>query len=182
MGKEIWRKRLAYVRDQWCAYPAPERFPRTRKFWLVTGLITLAVICFCIFYISYMGARHVAFQTNAEDFGIMDQSIWNTAHGNLLHDTICNILNDTNCASPNGYVRFAIHLEPILFPISWLYLIWSDPRILFVVQTVIVALGAYPAYWLARLRLRNEWLAGAFALLYLIYPASYRLRRQISMR
>ncbi|GHO84214.1 DUF2079 domain-containing protein [Dictyobacter formicarum] len=171
MDKEIWRKRLTYVRDQWCAYPAPEALPRTRKFWVVTGLITLAVICFCAFYILYMGGRHMAFQTNAEDFGIMDQSIWNTAHGNLLHDTICNILSDTNCVSPNGYVRFAIHFEPILFPISLLYYIWSDPRILFIIQTIIVALGAYPAYWLARLRLRNEWLAGAFALLYLIYPA-----------
>ncbi|GCE03641.1 DUF2079 domain-containing protein [Dictyobacter aurantiacus] len=171
MGKEIWRKRLVYLRDQWCAYPAPEALPRTRIFWIVTGLITLAVICFSAFYILYMGGRHVAFQTNAEDFGIMDQSIWNTAHGNLLHDTICNIINDTNCASPDGYVRFAIHFEPILFPISLFYYIWSDPRILFVIQTIIVALGAYPAYWLARLRLRNEWLAGAFALLYLIYPA-----------
>lgn len=171
MGKEIWRKRLAYVRDQWCAYPVPEALPRTRKFWVVTALITVAVICFCAFYILYMGGRHLAFQTNAEDFGIMDQSIWNTAHGNLLHDTICNILSDTNCASPNGYVRFAIHFEPILFPISLLYYVWSDPRILFVIQTIIVALGAYPAFWLARLRLRNEWLGGAFALLYLIYPA-----------
>ncbi|GLV56946.1 hypothetical protein KDH_37850 [Dictyobacter sp. S3.2.2.5] len=171
MGKEIWRKRLVYLRDQWCAYPAPEVLPRTRTFWIVTGLITLAVICFSAFYILYMGGRHLAFQTNAEDFGIMDQSIWNTAHGNLLHDTICNIINDTNCASPDGYVRFAIHFEPILFPISLFYYIWSDPRILFVIQTIIVALGAYPAYWLARLRLGNEWLAGTFALLYLIYPA-----------
>ncbi|GCE25303.1 hypothetical protein KDA_07870 [Dictyobacter alpinus] len=171
MNREIWRKRLVYARDRLCLYPEPQPLPRTRVFWFVMGLITLAVICFCTFYISYMGARHVAFQTNAEDFGIMDQSIWNTSHGNILHDSICNIIGDTNCASPDGYVRFAIHFEPILFPISWLYLLWSDPRVLFFLQTIVVASGAYPAFWLARLRLRNEWLGGAFAFLYLLYPA-----------
>lgn len=171
MSKEIWRKRLVYARDRLCLYPEPQPLPRTRTFWVMMGLITLAVICFCAFYISYMGARHIAFQTNAEDFGIMDQSIWNTSHGNILHDSICNIKNDTNCASPDGYVRFAIHFEPILFPISWLYFLWSDPRVLFFLQTIVVAIGAYPAFWLARLRLRNEWLGGAFAFLYLLYPA-----------
>lgn len=171
MSKEIWRKRLLYARDRLCFYPAPEPLPRTRKFWIVMGLISVAVICFCVFYIYYLCARQTAFQTNAEDFGIMDQAIWNTIHGSVLHQTICNSISDTNCASLAGYTRFAIHFEPILFPISLLYFIWSDPRILLVLQTVVVAIGAYPAFWLARLRLRNEWLAGIFALLYLIYPA-----------
>ena len=171
--KEIWHKRFLYARDQLCFYPAPEPLRPTRKFWIVMGLVSVAVLCFCSFYISYMCARQVTFQTNAEDFGIMDQAIWNTLHGNILHETICNgvTLIDKNCTSPAGYMRFAIHFEPILFPISLFYFIWSDPRILLVIQTVVVALGAYPAFWLARLRLRNEWWASAFALLYLIYPA-----------
>jgi uncharacterized membrane protein len=173
VSKEIWHKRFLYARDRLCFYPAPEPLSRTRKFWIVMGLVSVAVICFCAFYIWYMCTKQVAYQTNAEDFGIMDQVIWNTIHGNILHETICNIVspNDKNCTSPAGYMRFAIHFEPILFPISLLYFIWSDPRILVVLQTIVVALGAYPAFWLARLRLRNEWWAGVFALLYLIYPA-----------
>jgi uncharacterized membrane protein len=171
VSKEIWHKRFLYARDSLCFYPAPEPLPHTRKFWIVMGFISVVVISFCVFYISYMCARQTAFQTNAEDFGIMDQAIWNTTHGSILHETICNNLYDTNCAGLGGYMRFAIHFEPILFPISLLYLIWSDPRILLVLQTVVVAIGAYPAFWLARLRLRNEWWAGVFALLYLIYPA-----------
>jgi uncharacterized membrane protein len=173
VSKEIWHKRLLYARDRLCFYPAPEPLPRTRKFWIVMGLISVAVISFCAFYIYYLCAKQTAFQTNAEDFGIMDQAVWNTIHGNVLHQTICDSINDTNCGPVlgAGYTRFAIHFEPILFPISLLYFIWSDPRILIVLQTVVVAIGAYPAFWLARLRLRNEWLAGIFALLYLIYPA-----------
>jgi uncharacterized membrane protein len=36
---------------------------------------------------------------------------------------------------------------------------------------LVVASGAFPAFWLARLRLRNEWVGVLFALLYLLYPA-----------
>jgi uncharacterized membrane protein len=168
---ELWRKRFLYIRDRLCLYPAPEPMSRTRRFWIATGLVTVAVIGFCIFYIAYMSARQDAFQTNAEDFGIMNQAIWNTTHGHLMLQTICNTLGDTNCGSTNGLGRFAIHFEPILFPVAWLYALWPDPKLLFIIQTVVVGLGAYPAFWLARLRLRNEWFAVAIALLYLIYPA-----------
>ncbi len=40
-----------------------------------------------------------------------------------------------------------------------------------VLQTLVVAIGAFPAFWLARLRLRNELAAVGIALLYLLYPA-----------
>jgi uncharacterized membrane protein len=100
----------------------------------------------------------------------MDQAIWGTVHGHVLHQTICNIVSDTNCASPDGFMRFAIHFEPILFPISFFYLIWSNPKTLFVIQTIVVAIGAYPAFWLARLRLRNNWIGVVIACLYLLYP------------
>ncbi len=119
----------------------------------------------------YLTGRHDAFLTNAEDFGIMTQAIWNTAHGQMLHQTICNIIFDTNCYSTNGIVRLAIHFEPILFPISLLFLIWPDPKMLLILQTLVVASGAFPAFWLARLRLRNELAGVAIALLYLLYPA-----------
>jgi len=101
----------------------------------------------------------------------MDQAIWNTLHGHLLHQSICNIVSDTNCYSLQGITRFAIHFEPILIPISLLYYICPTPKTLLVLQTLVVASGAFPAFWLARLRLRNEWAGVAIALLYLLYPA-----------
>ena len=170
LKNEIWRKRLALLYSRRSLYPTPEPMPTTRTFWIATGVVTTAVICFSAYFITFLFAKQDAFQTNAEDFGIMDQAIWNTLHGHPLHQTICNIVFDTNCASPNGIMRFAIHFEPILFPISLLYLIWSNPKILFVIQTLIVASGAYPAFWLARLRLRDNWVGVAIACLYLLYP------------
>src|SRR6266568_2823623 len=100
-----WLKRL---------YPPPKPLPQTPAFWLATTLVTLLAILFSGYFISYLTGRQDAYLTNAEDLGIMDQAIWNTLHGHLLHQSICNIVSDTNCYSLQGITRFAIHFEPIL--------------------------------------------------------------------
>lgn len=166
-----WRKRWSIWQQRLYLYPAPEGMPRTPLFWLAMGLVTLAVVLFCTYFVSYLATRHDVFLTNAEDLGIMDQAIWNTLHGQPLHQTVCNIVSDTNCFNEDGIMRFSIHFEPILFPIAWLYALWPSPKMLLVLQTVIAGIGAFPAFWLARLRLRNELASVGIALLYLLYPA-----------
>nr|HET6901621.1 DUF2079 domain-containing protein [Ktedonobacteraceae bacterium] len=165
------RKHIAVWRNRLYLYPAPEEMPHTPLFWLATGLVTLAVALFAGYFILYLTGRHDAYITSAEDLGIMDQAVWSILHGQLLHQTICNIVNDTNCYTSSGISRFAIHFEPILFPISLSYLFWPSPKTLLVIQSLVVASGAFPAFWLARLRLRNELGAVAIAVLYLLYPA-----------
>ncbi len=167
----IWKKRLELLKRRFCLYPEPEPMPPTPIFWVATGLVTVAVILFCAYFIALLLVRHDTFMTNAEDLGITDQALWNTIHGHLLHQTICNIVFDTNCVSPAGTIRFAIHVDPLLIPISLLYFIWADPKVLLILQTLVVAGGAYPAFWLARLRLRSNLVAVAIAVLYLLYPA-----------
>ncbi len=157
-----WRKGL---------YPMPKPLPRTRFYWICLSLVILAVIGYCVYFIIYQTARQDAFKTNAEDLAIMDQAIWSLLHGSLFHQTVCNVLTDTNCYGLSGISRFALHFEPILFPASLLYVLWADPKTLLVFQTLVVASGAFPAFWLARLRLRSAWAAVPFALLYLLYPA-----------
>lgn len=166
-----WRKRFSILQNRLYLYPAPEPLERTRLFWIATGLVSFMVLAFCTYFILYLTGRHDALMTSAEDLGIMDQALWNQVHGHMLSQTICNILHDTNCYSADGVPRFAIHFEPILFAISWLYLLWPDPKTLLVVQTLVVGAGAFPAFWLARLRLRNELAGVVIALLYLLYPA-----------
>lgn len=144
--------------------------PHTRRFWLAMGVVAAMAAAFAIFYIMYLTGKQDAFSTPAEDVGIMDQAIWSLIHGQLFHQTICNVLNDTNCYSVNGISRFAIHFEPILFPISLFYFLWSNPKTLFIIQTLVVASGAFPTFWLARLRLRSELAGVAVAAFYLLYP------------
>src|SRR5205823_2068994 len=166
-----WRKHIAVWRNRLYLYPAPDAMPQTRLFWLATGLVTLAALLFAGYFSFYLTGRHAAYITSAEDLGIMDQAIWSTLHGQLFHLTICNTINDTNCSSIQGISRFAIHFEPILFLVSLFYLVCANPKTLLVIQSLVVASGAFPAFWLARLRLRNELAAVFIALLYLLYPA-----------
>lgn len=171
MNNAAWRKRISILFNRLYLYPSPDPLPYTRSFWLATGLVALATLLFTGFFIFYLTIQHDAYLTHAEDLGILDQAIWTMTQGQLFHQTICNTLGDTNCYSPEGIFRFAIHFEPILFLVSLLYLVVPNPKTLLVLQTLVVAAGAFPAFWLARLRLRNEWAAVAIAVLYLLYPA-----------
>ena len=171
MSKATWQKRLAVLRSRLYLYPAPDPLSQTLLFWVAMGLVSLMVLLFSGFFIAYAISRQDAFLTAAEDMGNMDQAVWSIIHGQILHQTICNVVSDTNCYSAAGFSRFAIHFEPMLFPVSLLYVVWSSPKTLLVIQTLIVACGAFPAFWLARLRLRNELAAVAIALVYLLYPA-----------
>ncbi|GAC1381894.1 MAG: hypothetical protein NVSMB33_08850 [Ktedonobacteraceae bacterium] len=172
--KSNWRKYVAVWRNRLYLYPPPEPMPRTRLFWIATGLVAFFALLFAGYFSLYMTARHDAFGTTAEDLGIMDQAIWTMVQGHLPHQTVCNIVNDINCYSANGVdgiTRFAIHFEPMLFLVSLFYLVLPNPKTLLVLQSVVVASGAFPAFWLARLRLRNDLAAVVMAVLYLLFPA-----------
>lgn len=171
MNKVAWKKHLQVWRSRLYLYPEPEPMAHTILFWLALVLVILMILLFSGYFIVLLTTKQDAFLTSAEDLGIMDQAVWSVTHWQWLHQTICNIVSDTNCYSTAGISRFAIHFEPILFVVSLLYSIWSGPKTLLVVQTLVVASGALPAFWLARLRLRNELAAAAIALVYLLYPA-----------
>jgi uncharacterized membrane protein len=177
VSKAAWRKHISILFNWLYLYPVPDPLPRRRSFWVATGLVALAALLFAGFFIFYLTVEHDAYLTHAEDLGIMDQAIWTTIHGQVLHQTICNTLTDTNCYSSQGISRFALHFEPMLFLISLLYLVVPNPKTLLVLQTVVVAAGAFPAFWLARLRLRSEWAAAGMALLYLLYPTQQNAER-----
>ena len=121
----------------------------------------LLIILYIAIFSALSVARHEAFETLAYDLGNYDQAVWNTIHGRLLRFT--NVKGLT--------IRLAQHVEPILLPVSLFYLIYSSPKTLLVLQTVVVALGAWPVYLLAREKLRNEFGGIVFAAAYLLFPA-----------
>jgi uncharacterized membrane protein len=85
--------------------------------------------------------RHAALGTNGLDLGNVNQALWNTAHGDFLAFT--------NMAPIRS--RLALHVEPILLlfvPFYWVGL--GGPKLLLIVQAIVVGLGALPLYWLAR--------------------------------
>jgi uncharacterized membrane protein len=133
-------------------------------------LLGLLIALYVLQFGLLSSAMHDSFLTHAADLGNMDQPIWNTLHGRLLQETKKDGSEGT---------RLSDHFEPIFVPVSLSFLIWNDVRALLWLQTLALALGAIPVYWIAR----DEAQAGArgereaeawgvtFAALYLLFPA-----------
>lgn len=123
---------------------------------IILGLMIIAyTIFFC--YLSFVNHDH--FLTNGFDLGIFDYAAWNNLHGNFFEADFIGVDS-----------LFAIHFQPILLPLGLVYLLWSDAKALLLVQTVVLALGALPLYWLAAEKL-NTWAGLVFATAYLLFPA-----------
>ncbi|MBA2568556.1 MAG: DUF2079 domain-containing protein, partial [Actinobacteria bacterium] len=100
--------------------------------------------------------------TGRFDLGNMAQAVWTTAHGHPLRMT------DLQGAQIS---RLAAHFDPILVAFAPLWWVWPSPSMLLTAQSIAVALGALPVFWLARKHLQSERAALGFALAYLLYPA-----------
>jgi uncharacterized membrane protein len=136
------------------------RFTQSQR-WLAPGIVALFIVLYIAVFSALSVARHDAFETLAYDLGNYDQAVWNTIHGRLLRFT--NVKGLT--------IRLAQHVEPILLPASLFYLIYSSPKTLLVLQTIIIAIGAWPLYLLSREKLRSEFGGIVFAAAYLLSPA-----------
>jgi uncharacterized membrane protein len=142
--------------------------PRGRWPRIALALVTILALAFVVYYTAYTWSLLGTFRSNAEDMGIMDQALWNTLHGAILHQTICNSISDTNCLGDVS--RFAIHFEPIMLPISLLYVFAPTPKALMLLQTLVVASGVFPVFWIACRRLSSPLAGVIFAIAYLLYP------------
>jgi len=106
--------------------------------------------------------KHAAFQTHTADLGNMDQPIWNTLHGRFVEETKDDGTQGT---------RLTDHVEPVFAPVALSFLVYDGVESILIVQTIALALGALPVYWLARRRLKSAWAGAAFAAVYLLLPA-----------
>ncbi len=91
--------------------------------------------------------RYQSYHADAFDLGNMDQAVWNTLHGHLLRFT------NRGADWYGPPTRLGVHVEPILLLIAPLYLIYTDPETLLVLQTVALALGGIPLLLLGLRRL-----------------------------
>jgi len=146
--------------------------------------ITLGLLI--VAYVAVFGTlslrRHQNLRTNALDLGYTDQTVWNTLNGRPFRfstylDAAFRLdIPIQDFRQPE--ILLGYHVEPILAPISLLYLLHDGPETLLWLQTVVIALGAIPVYLLARRRFSAHsdkppiaWLPVAFAFLYLLSPS-----------
>jgi len=121
------------------AYPGAPRWRLAvqwlARWWTVVALCT-GIVTYTIYMAAFSIRRHDAFLTRRADLGHFDQTLWNTLHGNFLVRTDLG----------RQMLSFTDHVEPILAPLSLIYLVWEDVRMLLLFQSVALALGALPVY------------------------------------
>ncbi len=123
-------------------------------------VVILLIVAYALFFSAYTLTRHRAFMTMGADLGNVDQAVWSTTQGRPLQYTNW----------PGQTIRFGDHFEPILLLVSIFYFLHSGPETLLVLQSVVLALGAWPIYRLAGRRLKSDWMGVLFALVYLLFP------------
>lgn len=137
-----------------------EKFAESHKHELaLTGLIIIYATYFTL--ASFL--RYDNFYTGRFDLGNMDQTVWNTLHGRIFELTNPNGTNITS--------RLAFHADFILILLAPFYYLWRDPKMLLLIQSIIVPLGAVFVYLISKDILKNKNVSLILAICYLINPA-----------
>jgi uncharacterized membrane protein len=116
---------------------------RHSQFDLYRLLLAAAILGYTLLFTQLAFAQHAGMRTHKADLGQIDQAVWNSSRGRFLEMT------------DNGFIatRLIDHVEPILVLISPVFWLWDDVRALLLLQVLAVALGAWPLYTIALLRL-----------------------------
>lgn len=126
-------------------------------------LLVVFLVAYNIYFITASFLKYDNYYTGRFDLGNMAQTVWNTIHGRLF------LLTD-----PNGtqeISRLAFHADFILVLLSPFYLIWEDPRVLLLIQTIILSFGGIFVYLISKHLLSNKTISLVFAFCFYLNPA-----------
>jgi uncharacterized membrane protein/pimeloyl-ACP methyl ester carboxylesterase len=127
-------------------------------------LLLVSCLLFIVYFTVAGFLRYENYNTGRFDLGNMDQAVWNTIHGRIFQVT-----------DPNGtseISRLAFHADFILVLLAPLYLIWSNPKMLILIQVLIVALGAIFTYLLGIHLTKNKLFSLILSICFMLYPAT----------
>ncbi|MFA4872559.1 MAG: DUF2079 domain-containing protein [Patescibacteria group bacterium] len=168
---------------------------------LASGIILYILIFSGISLWKYSQLRY-----NARDLAIYNQVTWQLSNkGSILRqaqgdnivipktDKLINRITDKLYSSIQGHNYLGDHFEPILFLIAPLYALFPDPRMLLVLQTLALALAAWPLFLISQKVIKSQshrvdesenqktdkpiteklknWLPTAVGTLWLLHPA-----------
>ncbi len=146
----------------------PERLTRLKAVFLAHLRRHLALHGMVVTYIVIVSlialSRHYAFLSSAWDLGIFNQAFYSTVREGRFFYYTAELY-----ATPGGNL-FSVHFSPILVFLLPFYAFIPRPETLLIVQTIALALGAYPVFFLARDLIKTKSVALMFSLLYLVNP------------
>ncbi len=137
-----------------------ENFLSKYRYEILTGFL---ICCYILYFTVASFLRYKNFYTGRFDLGNMDQTVWNTIHG--------NIFQLTNPDGTNNVSRLSQHADFLLVLLAPFYLIWEDPRMLLLIQSIVIGLGAIFIFLIAKNTFKEKSISIAFVFSYLLYPA-----------
>lgn len=123
-------------------------------------IVWAMILAYFIFFGIFTSLRHYNFQTQTWDLAIFVQSLWNTLQGKVMHNNLEEVGN-----------TLGVHFSPILFLLVPGYALFPTPYFLLIIQTLALAMGAWPAYLLSRKIIGKKGWPLIFAAGYLLYPS-----------
>lgn len=115
-------------------------FPRHRLVLRAEWVAVGAMLLYAAYVSAYSTQKHWTFQTTGYDLSLYIQSLWNTLHGDFLRLTI----------APGVKHFLSWYFTPSVVLLTPVYALWPSPVTLLVVQSVVVALGAWPIFQLVK--------------------------------
>jgi uncharacterized membrane protein len=110
--------------------------------------------------------RYETYHAFTFDLGIINQVVWNTAHGRWFETSIDRSQNTLLVGNYLGN-----HVRPILLLIAPLYRLWPDPRLLLILQSIALGVAAIFLYAAAYMHIQDRGVSFLVAGCYLLYPA-----------
>ncbi|ADN50429.1 DUF2079 domain-containing protein [Vulcanisaeta distributa] len=135
----------------------------------ISGLVVyLGIAAYIVVMSYYTLLKYLTFHTHAADLGIFAQALASTLYYHRLFYESVDVAIIPK-PGPIGYSFLDVHFSPTLFLFLPVYAVYPSPITLLVAQTILVALGALPIYWLGKY-LGRDWLGAFFAIIYLMDP------------
>ena len=110
--------------------------------------------------------RHRSYHSLGFDLGLYDQVFWNTTQGRWFESTMTGAIS-----TPHS--QLGDHFTPIYLLILPIYYVYPHPETLVVVQTLALAIGVWPVYLLARLKLPAGYALPWVLAYFLFVPLAY---------
>jgi uncharacterized membrane protein len=130
--------------------------------WVALGLGTV----YFLVYSTLSLLRHESYHSFGFDLGLFDQIFWNTTQGRPFESTMSQAL-------PVPHSLLGDHFSPIFLLVMPFYFAFPHPETLLVSQTLALALGAWPVYLLAKLKLPAGYAPLWVLAYFLVIPLAY---------
>jgi len=144
---------------------------RPTPLWIQIAL-ALAILVYSLYFSLYQLQRYRAFWIFVDTVD-MEQSIWNTLHGQFLRYTVYPVSGRvvTDFSDRVTESQLGEHVQPIMLLLALPYALFPRTETLLLIPGVAVGLGAIPFYRIAKRRLNSARWGLLLALGYLLLPA-----------